>query len=169
MRAHPIARSAYSCGCTPCGPTQCADAFICIAPHCTKTPIPCLRGCRRPRRPMSRTSTNVRNHMPIIGKTRTSLWVISTATGFLGSRVIIRLLALVATQMGPSAVEDQVGCCRRKAKHLASRLLDFGDIYPKQRKRVTCERASEDLREVDHAGPFEWLGHRPAILLPRPN
>ena len=118
---------------------------------------------------MSRTSTNVRNHMPIIGKTRTSLWVISTATGFLGSRVIIRLLALVATQMGPSAVEAQVGCYRQKGKHLAARPLDFGDIHSEQRKLVTCERASEDLREVDHAGPFKWLGHRPAILLPRPN
>ena len=118
---------------------------------------------------MSRTSTNVRNHMLIIGKTRTSLWVISTATGFLGSSVIIRLLALAATQMGPSAVEDQVGCCRRIAKHLASRPLDFGDIHPKKRKRVTCERAREDVREVDHAAPFEWLGHSSAILLPRPN
>ena len=118
---------------------------------------------------MSRTSTNVRTHMLIIGKTRTSLGVILTATGFFGSSVIIRLLALAVTQMGPSAVEDQVGCCRRKAKHLASQPLDFGDIHPKQRKRVTCERASEDLREVDHAAPFEWLGHRSAILLPRPN
>ncbi len=71
--------------------------------------------------------------------------------------------------MGPSAVEDQIGCCRRKAKHLAARPLDLGDIHPEQRKLATCERASEDLREVDHAGPFEWLGQRPTILLARPN
>ena len=117
---------------------------------------------------MSRTSTNVRNHMLIIGKTLTSLGDLDRYR-FLGSSVIIRLLALVATQVGPSAVEDQVGCYRRKGKHLAARPLDFGDIHSEQRKLVTCERASEDLREVDHAGPFKWLGHRPAILLPRPN
>ena len=169
MRAHPIARSTMSCGCTLCGPTQCAATSICISPHCTKTPIPCLRGSRRPWRPMSRTSTTVRTYMPIIGRTRTSRWAISTTAGFFGSGVTIRLLELAATQMGPSAFEDQVGCCRRKAKLLASRPLDFGDIHPKQRKLVACERTSGALREVDHAAPLEWLGHRSAILLPRPN
>ena len=109
------------------------------------------------------------SYMPIIGRTHTSGWPISNAAGFLRSSVIIRLLALAATCMGPSACEDKVRCCRRKAKLLASRPLDFGDIHPKQPKLVTCERASEDLREVDHRDPFEWSGHRSAILLPQPN
>ena len=147
-------------------PNTCAATSICIAPHCTKTPIPYLRGSRTPWRPMSRTFTTVRTH---IGRTRTSRWPISTAAGFFRSSVIIRLLALAATCMRLSACEDKVSCCRRKAKFLASRPLDFSDIHPKQRKLVTCERASEDLREVDHRAPFEWLGHRSAILLPQPN
>ena len=65
----------------------------------------------------------------------------------------------VINSIGPTWEGNQVWFILGGGAIFAAWPFDFYDVGAMQRQLIACEGARVDLREIDHADPFEWLGH----------